>query len=261
VSDSDDQCADTPAGEHPDGERAGCPVPDTDGDGVLDPEDQCVDVAAGVRADPTRAGCPLPDDDGDGIVNRDDACPNQPAGPRADRWRSGCPDNDPDHDGVLGENDRCPEQPETINSVTDNDGCPDQGASLVTWAESGESLRFARAFVMAPRVQSLSPLQLPLATQAALRVRARGGEVTRVVIEVMPGLGAPAAAEAARLAGVVRDIFIAQRISARMVVALAAQRPAPVRPGVRVLPPVVGTVFIRIERRPEPSAPPAPAAN
>ncbi|MFO0646259.1 MAG: hypothetical protein U0326_08465 [Polyangiales bacterium] len=267
VSDTDDECPLAASGEHPDSGRNGCPTPDTDSDGVLDPDDRCVDTAAGPRPDPDRAGCPTPDDDNDGVANREDACPNVPAGDHPDRWRPGCADPDVDRDGVTGDNDRCPDQAETINGVTDTDGCPDTGAEVVTWDASGDVIRFGRPVVLAARAQSLSPLVLPLVVQAAQRVRARGNEVGRVFVEVMPGVGAPAQSEATRLAGVVRDVFIAQRIPSRNIVAQAATRPTAQRPqpGVAARPVVitVGSLIVRVERRAAPSTPAAttPAAT
>jgi OOP family OmpA-OmpF porin len=265
VSDADDECPLAASGEHPDASRAGCPTPDTDGDGVLDPDDRCVDTAAGALPDADRAGCPTPDDDGDGVGNRDDACPTAAAGEHPDRWRAGCPDLDLDRDGVVGEADRCADQPETVNGVTDADGCPDTGAEAVTWDATGDAIRFARPVLLTARAQTLSPAQLTLVQQAAQRVRARGGEVARVLIEVMPGVGPAAQAEAARLAGVVRDVLIAQRISQRIMVAQAAARPAaPARPqpGVaRAAPVAPNTLIVRIERRAAPAAAtPAPAS-
>ncbi|MCH9685442.1 MAG: OmpA family protein, partial [Deltaproteobacteria bacterium] len=36
----------------------GCPIPDTDGDGILDPDDQCVDVPENVNGFEDDDGCP-----------------------------------------------------------------------------------------------------------------------------------------------------------------------------------------------------------
>jgi hypothetical protein len=259
VSDADDECPMVAAGDHPDSNRNGCPIPDTDTDGVLDPDDQCVDVAAGAHPDPQRAGCPIPDSDGDGVRDDLDQCPNVSQGDHADRWRPGCADPDPDRDGVMGEADRCADQPETINGVTDTDGCPDVGPETVTWDPSGVEIRFALPVVLPAGAQSLPPLLLPRLRQAAQRVRARGNEVGRVYVEVMPGLGAPAQAAATRQAELVRDVFIGQRIPTALMTAQAATRPTPVRPApgrpaVAVRPVVPGTVVLRIERRPEPAA-------
>ena len=248
VSDTDDEGPMVAAGEHPDTARNGCPIPDTDSDGVLDPDDQCVDVAAGATPDPQRAGCPVPDSDGDGVRDDRDACPNVAQGAHGDRWRPGCADPDPDRDGIMGEADRCADQPETINGVTDTDGCPDVGPQTVVWDASGDTIRFTLPVVIPAGVQALPPLLLPRLRQAAQRVRARGNEVGRVFIEVMPGLGAPARAAAGRQAELVRDVFIGQRIPAALMTAQAATRPAPPRPA------VAGTVIVRVERRPEPAA-------
>ncbi len=268
VQDADDQCPDQAAGDHPMADREGCPTPDTDADGVLDPDDRCVDVAAGPRPDPTRAGCPLPDRDNDGVADGGDLCPDTPAGSNPDRYRPGCPDDDVDRDGVIGAADRCPDQPETINGVADDDGCPDAGPERVTWAESGESLRFVPAVVLAPGVQVLPPSAVALMAQAAQRIRGRGGEVARVVVEVMPGPGAPGEREAARQAELVVDALLAQRIPQRSLRGQSLPRPTPPArvPGaapVRWVPPRPGTLFVRIERRPDPAAAatsePAPA--
>ncbi len=244
VFDSDDQCVDTPAGDHPDADRAGCPIPDTDSDGVLDPDDRCVDVAQGERPDPARAGCPLPDRDRDGVADALDLCPDTAAGAVVDRFRAGCPETDPDRDGVVGEADRCADQPETINGVQDGDGCPDVGVERVTWAPTGDTLRFATRVAVAPRAQTVPAPTRALLQQAAQRIRARGGEVARVIVEVMPGVGPAAQIEAARQAQVVADVLLGERIPQRTMTARAAARPAAGAPA--VLP---GTVIVRIEVR------------
>lgn len=257
VDDVDDECPSTASGDHPDEARRGCPIPDTDRDGVLDPDDRCVDIAQGPRPDPTRGGCPLPDRDGDGVADAADQCPDDAQGATADRWRPGCADNDPDRDGVVGEADRCADQPETINGVTDDDGCPDVGAEVVTWLDDGVTLRFAAPFVVAPRAQVLTPAQVTVVRQLAQRIRARGGEVTRVIVEVAPGPGIPGQTEAGRQAEVVGDALIGQRIPARSISARAQAR---VVPAPRVVVPRAGQLTVRIERREAPAVPATPAA-
>ena len=49
----------------------GCPIPDTDKDGVNDEEDKCPTVAGVARYQ----GCPVPDTDNDGINDEEDKCP------------------------------------------------------------------------------------------------------------------------------------------------------------------------------------------
>lgn len=262
VTDTDDQCPNDAAGEHPDPERAGCAIPDTDGDGVLDPDDRCTSTPAGARPDPARAGCPIPDNDHDGIADADDRCPADAAGDHPDQFRSGCPDLDVDRDGVQGADDRCPAEPETINGLTDDDGCPDTGAEIVTWEEGGEALRFARPLAVVARATVLPPATLAVLAQAAQRIRGRGAEVTRVIVEVDPGVGAPAVTEAARLAGVVGDALIARRISQRLIETRATPAPAPLPAGTRapVGVRVPGRVHIRIETPTTVHAPAAPPA-
>ncbi|MFO0608897.1 MAG: hypothetical protein U0324_37370 [Polyangiales bacterium] len=256
VADADDECPDVAAGAHPDTARNGCPIPDTDSDGVLDPDDQCVDVAAGSAPDPQRAGCPIPDSDGDGVRDDRDTCPNAAQGDHPDRWRPGCADPDADRDGVMGEADRCADQPETINGVNDTDGCPDPGPETVTWDATGDAIRFTVPVVLPPGAQAMPPLLLPRVRQAAQRIRARGNEVARVFVEVMPGIGVPARAAAQRQADVVRDVLIGQRIPAALITAQPATRPAPVRPPAAARPVIPGTLVLRVERRPAPATQP-----
>lgn len=59
---------------------------DSDGDGVSDSRDDCPDTPAGVRVN--SRGCPL-DSDRDGVVDYRDACPNTPRGVDVDG--RGCP--------------------------------------------------------------------------------------------------------------------------------------------------------------------------
>lgn len=255
VDDVDDECPSTASGDHPDESRRGCPVPDTDRDGVLDPDDRCVDIARGDRPDPdpARAGCPIPDRDRDGVADAQDQCPDDAAGATPDRWRAGCGDSDPDRDGVVGEADRCADQPETINGVTDDDGCPDVGVEAVTWLDDGVTARFATPMVLAPRAQVLSAPQLAVVRQLAQRIRARGGEVARVIVEVAPGPGVAGQTEAARQAEVVGDALIGQRIPARSIAARAAAR---VLPAPRTVVPRAGLVSVRLERREAPASSP-----
>ena len=58
VPDGDDECPQKSAGERPDAEHPGCPMPDGDDDGVLDAEDECLTEPAGDNPNPKRPGCP-----------------------------------------------------------------------------------------------------------------------------------------------------------------------------------------------------------
>lgn len=120
ILDPDDKCPTTP------GVAAyqGCPIPDTDGDGILDPDDACVDEP-GV---PEYDGCPIPDSDGDGVLDPDDECVDTPGV----KEYKGCPIPDTDGDGFLDPDDQCPEEPETRNGFQDADGCPDEIPQEVT---------------------------------------------------------------------------------------------------------------------------------
>lgn len=87
VSDSLDQCPDTPQGLTVD--RTGCPVnqPDQDQDGISDYLDRCSDTPSGYKVDDR--GCPR-DDDNDGVPNERDKCPSNPPGYKVDEY--GCMD-------------------------------------------------------------------------------------------------------------------------------------------------------------------------
>lgn len=91
-------------------ELRGCPVPDKDGDGILDSVDKCPNIVGVISAD----GCP--DMDGDGIADADDRCPETP-GPEA---HQGCPDTD--RDGIVDIDDDCP----TVAGLAQYAGCPDR---------------------------------------------------------------------------------------------------------------------------------------
>ncbi len=60
IIDPDDECPKKPAGDHPDTEHNGCPMPDKDEDGVPDVDDECIDEPAGDSPNPKRPGCPAP---------------------------------------------------------------------------------------------------------------------------------------------------------------------------------------------------------
>jgi outer membrane protein OmpA-like peptidoglycan-associated protein len=62
----------------------GCPVPDTDGDGINDENDKCPAEAGTAKYN----GCPIPDRDGDGVNDETDACPDT-KGPVSNK---GCPE-------------------------------------------------------------------------------------------------------------------------------------------------------------------------
>lgn len=90
-------------------EEMGCPIPDKDGDGILDNEDKCPDVAGSKTA----AGCP--DGDLDGVADAEDRCPAEAGSPAL----QGCPDRD--NDGIADLDDACPDVP----GLAQYKGCPD----------------------------------------------------------------------------------------------------------------------------------------
>ncbi|HEX5111941.1 MAG TPA: OmpA family protein, partial [Saprospiraceae bacterium] len=88
----------------------GCPIPDTDKDGINDEVDKCPQVAGLAKYN----GCPIPDTDNDGVNDEQDKCIDKPGLAQF----MGCPDTD--KDGVQDAEDHCP----TIVGPASNFGCP-----------------------------------------------------------------------------------------------------------------------------------------
>jgi outer membrane protein OmpA-like peptidoglycan-associated protein/opacity protein-like surface antigen len=92
------------------------PIPDSDGDGILDNRDRCADTPTGAQVD--GRGC-TEDSDGDGVPNGVDRCGNTPTGATTDP--NGCT-RDSDGDNIADGLDRCPETPAGV--LVDPRGCP-----------------------------------------------------------------------------------------------------------------------------------------
>jgi outer membrane protein OmpA-like peptidoglycan-associated protein len=92
------------------------PIPDSDGDGILDNRDRCPDTPAGARVD--GRGCSS-DGDGDGVPDGVDRCANTIRGATVDA--TGCP-KDSDSDNIPDGLDRCPDTPAGV--LVDPRGCP-----------------------------------------------------------------------------------------------------------------------------------------
>jgi outer membrane protein OmpA-like peptidoglycan-associated protein len=92
------------------------PIPDSDGDGILENRDRCPDTPAGAQVDGT--GCPS-DSDGDGVPDGVDRCANTPPGASVNA--SGCT-QDSDSDNIADGLDRCPDTESGV--LVDPNGCP-----------------------------------------------------------------------------------------------------------------------------------------
>ena len=92
------------------------PIPDSDGDGVLNNRDRCAGTPAGAQVD--GRGCPA-DSDGDGVPNGVDRCPNSGTGALVDA--TGC-SQDSDGDNIADGIDKCPDTPAGV--LVDSRGCP-----------------------------------------------------------------------------------------------------------------------------------------
>jgi outer membrane protein OmpA-like peptidoglycan-associated protein len=108
-----DRCPDTPAGAQVD--ETGCPS-DSDADGVPDGVDRCANTAPGAEVNPTGCTC---DSDSDNIADGLDRCPDTESGVLVDP--TGCP-RDSDGDAIPDGLDRCSETPK--GATVDALGCP-----------------------------------------------------------------------------------------------------------------------------------------
>jgi len=92
------------------------PIPDSDGDGILNNRDRCAGTPTGAQVD--GRGCPA-DSDGDGVPNGVDRCPNSGSGALVDA--AGC-SQDSDGDNIADGIDKCPDTPPGV--LVDANGCP-----------------------------------------------------------------------------------------------------------------------------------------
>jgi outer membrane protein OmpA-like peptidoglycan-associated protein len=92
------------------------PIPDSDGDGILENRDRCPDTPSGAQVDGT--GCPS-DSDADGVPDGVDRCANTPPG--ASVSATGCT-QDSDGDNIADGLDRCPDTESGV--LVDPSGCP-----------------------------------------------------------------------------------------------------------------------------------------
>ena len=92
------------------------PIPDSDGDGILNNRDRCANTPSGAQVN--GLGCPA-DNDGDGVANGIDRCPNTAVGAIVDAV--GCT-RDSDGDNIADGIDKCPDSPAGV--LVDSSGCP-----------------------------------------------------------------------------------------------------------------------------------------
>ncbi|GEM_PF-3268802 len=123
ISDSFDQCPNTPAGESVDANGCAESQKDDDGDGVSNSLDQCPNSPKNETVDANGCAPSQRDTDGDGLNDKEDHCPNTPAGESVDQYGCSANQNDGDGDGVLNADDQCPNTP--AGEAVDANGCSD----------------------------------------------------------------------------------------------------------------------------------------
>ncbi|MCA9680314.1 MAG: OmpA family protein, partial [Myxococcales bacterium] len=156
----------------------GCPDdPDSDGDGIADSKDECPHDAEDLDQFQDDDGCPEADNDADGIPDGADGCPNDPED--LDGWddEDGCPDPDNDTDGILDGNDNCPNEPENFNGFEDGDGCLDDLPKVVkeyTGVIEGITFAYSSARIQPKSKAVLDRAALILQDYPDLRVLVEG---------------------------------------------------------------------------------------
>ena len=118
---------------------------DTDGDGVTDSLDQCNDTPSGQTVDSNGCSDSQKDSDVDGVNDDVDTCPDTPSGETVDS--NGCSDSqiDTDGDGVTDDIDTCPDTPS--GRIVDENGCSNpiyldsNGVTIKSydWGEIGDT--------------------------------------------------------------------------------------------------------------------------
>ena len=103
-------------------------ITDADADGVADTEDLCADTPAGAAVNAQGCADAQIDDDGDGVTNDLDQCPSTPSGETADAVGCSPSQLDSDDDGVSDDLDQCPNSSPGV--VVDDSGCEDTSGSL-----------------------------------------------------------------------------------------------------------------------------------
>ena len=121
MSNADDLCPGTPAGETVDANGCSASQLDDDSDGVSNADDLCPGTPVGEAVDANGCSQSQLDDDGDGVTNDIDLCPGTPAGEAVDA--NGCSQSqlDDDGDGVSNDIDLCPGTP--AGEAVDANGC------------------------------------------------------------------------------------------------------------------------------------------
>ena len=103
-------------------------ITDTDADGVADTDDLCANTPAGAAVNAQGCADSQIDDDGDSVTNDLDQCPSTPSDETADAVGCSPSQLDSDDDGVSDDLDQCPNSSPGV--VVDDSGCEDTSGSL-----------------------------------------------------------------------------------------------------------------------------------
>ena len=103
-------------------------IADTDADGVADTDDLCANTPAGATVNAQGCADSQIDGDGDSVTNDLDQCPSTPSDETADAVGCSPSQLDSDDDGVSDDLDQCPNSSPGV--VVDDSGCEDTSGSL-----------------------------------------------------------------------------------------------------------------------------------
>ncbi len=128
VADTDDLCANTPAGATVNAQGCADSQIDDDGDSVTNDLDQCPSTPSDETADAVGCSPSQLDSDDDGVSDDLDQCPSTPSDETADAVGCSPSQLDSDDDGVSDDLDQCPNSSPGV--VVDDSGCEDTSGSL-----------------------------------------------------------------------------------------------------------------------------------
>ena len=123
-----DQCPSTPSDETADAVGCSASQLDSDDDGVSDDLDQCPSTPSDETADAVGCSASQLDSDDDGVSDDLDQCPSTPSDETADAVGCSPSQLDSDDDGVSDDLDQCPNSSPGV--VVDDSGCEDTSGSL-----------------------------------------------------------------------------------------------------------------------------------
>jgi outer membrane protein OmpA-like peptidoglycan-associated protein/opacity protein-like surface antigen len=149
---------------------------DTDKDGLSDSVDQCPNTPEDKDEHLDEDGCPDMDNDKDGILDVVDKCINEPEDKDNFQDEDGCSDLDNDNDNLSDALDQCPYFAEIINGIEDHDGCPDGVSKTIDSLDAKNEIYFEKD------KSTIMPMSYPFIYELAQIIN-KNDAITEIVIE------------------------------------------------------------------------------